>query len=131
MRQEIQDFKDLVKTSISDKTLPGSILKSDVAGRFNGLADLLDWFLDSIGPVKILFQADGSYVPQTGKVIEFITILPTSDITLQIGLEPGGDEIQPAEKLESGKLAFATVYTNATIYFTGITSDTTIKFYTR
>ncbi|SHK92486.1 hypothetical protein SAMN05444266_101607 [Chitinophaga jiangningensis] len=130
MRPEIEFFKQLVKSSITDKTLPESILKTDVAGRFNDLADLLDQLLNLNGPQEVLFQADGAHNPN-GKVIEFITILPAADVILRIGKVAGGDEIQPDVFYAANELAFATIYSANTIYFSGVTEDITIKFYQR
>lgn len=132
MIQQLIDFKNLVDTSITTKELPGSILKTDVGGRLKDLADLLQWVIDAYnGPDSKLFQADGFYIPENGRVIEFISILPTAPVILRIGTTAGGEDIQPDEQLEANKLAFATIYSDKKIYFTGITADTTIKFYQR
>jgi hypothetical protein len=136
MIQELIIFKQKVDTSITNKALPGSILKTDVGGRFKDLADLLQFVIDTYnGAENIPVIADGSYIIKAGYLLEVIVIIPSGDITLKIGTTPGGEEIQPAEFLAANQPFVTTINTYAvndkTIYFTGITADTVMKMYKR
>lgn len=81
----------------------------------------------------IILNADGSYALPAG-LLAFITITNAAGLaSLNIGKTPGGSEYVNSEPIDAGvpeTFSIGEKFTaGATIYFTSITSATTISFY--
>ncbi|SEW01801.1 hypothetical protein SAMN05428988_1300 [Chitinophaga sp. YR573] len=119
---------------------PGSTidqLVEDIANK----ADLVDGILKEsqwpplLTPDSQTYATNADYVIIAGRLLEKIVVIPTTDITLSIGNLIGEDDIQPGVIFPGGEAAIIYIDAYASvdrhIYFTGIDSETTIKFYIR
>lgn len=87
-------------------------------------------------PVSETYTANASYEIAEGKLLEKIVVMPTAALTgFGLGTGDGGFDIQPALPVDAGgaELFLLNIYakTAKTIWFNGITSETTIKIYLR
>lgn len=84
---------------------------------------------------KVTLNADGNYVLPLGNLMDKIIITPAGDSNIKVGTSDGGEEIMPVDDIAAGedRVISCDVIARAdkTIYFTGITSATTILIFRR
>lgn len=83
---------------------------------------------------EFILNADGPYNAPADKLLVAIVLDPNADLAaLKIGTSLGGEEIFPADAVAAatGKTIGVVQYNlvNTPIYFGGVTSPTTIRFY--
>jgi hypothetical protein len=108
--------------SLKDATDPDHLVRlSQVNGIIGG----------NISIDTVAFVADGSHAIENGKVLMFIEVIPAADIVLRIGTAAGLDDISPDTDITAADGSTVTLFLrgNKTIYISGITANTTIKFY--
>lgn len=82
------------------------------------------------------FTGDAQHVVSMGTLLEGIVIIPSTNIMLSIGTSEGGTELQPPLEYPGGQAVYVPVglYANGTdltVYFSGITAPTTVRFYNK
>lgn len=85
-----------------------------------------------ISRATIVLEADGSFVIPAGYLLEKVLLIPAVASVISIGTTEGGEEVFLAGDVSTdGAVIALNVFTKVakTIYFTGITSSTTIALY--
>ena len=90
----------------------------------------------AVSKIPLSLDENGTYELEDGSMIDKILLKPTTADTIKVGTTAGGDEIMMEEELEPNKWKSITMDIFAdgaalTIYFTGITEQTTIIIYKR
>lgn len=80
----------------------------------------------------ILAEDDIYFEVPEGRLLDNIVLISDANQTLDIGTTPSGTEIASSESLVAGTPLIVSVSEyGSTIYITGITDPTTVKFYIR
>jgi hypothetical protein len=84
---------------------------------------------------KVTLNADGTYVLPIGNLMDKIIITPAGNSNIKVGTSAGGEEIMPADDIAASedRMISCDIIARAdkTIYFSGITSATTILIFRR
>lgn len=128
---------DLISSLPSQAAIDQLLQELDGKADLDGTGHLTEAQWPSILiPQTTTISANGSYTIPAGRLLDKIVVIPTADVTFSIGTSPGGQNIQPPLLYTGGnaEVLVLALYANGAdriIYFTGINSNTTLKFYTR
>lgn len=124
-------------------SLPTPEIIDQLVQDLNNKADLQDGKLNEnqwpwiLYPTIVSSGTDTSFTILNGRFLEKIVLIPTADVNISIGNTIGSDDIQPVITYSANQAEVITVdlYSGGpgdrVIYFTGINTPTTLKFYLR